>query len=163
MGIRNSILPRDAMGRILTSSTLNVPEYPNIFAIGDCSRPRKVPYPGTAQVAMQQATVASWNVFATLTTNNRRIGGGDDERGIPKLLPFNFISLGEMMTLGSEDATISTLGGNVELSGPVASWLRRLIYAVRMPTPRQALTAAVDGTGRKLARGARRRKSVEWK
>jgi NADH dehydrogenase len=164
MGIRNSILPRDSMGRILTSSTLNVPEYPNIFAIGDCSRPTKVPYPGTAQVAMQQATVASWNVFATLTTNNRRVGGGDDERGIPKLLPFNFISLGEMMTLGSEDATISTLGGNVELSGPVASWLRRWIYAVRMPTPRQALTAAVDGTGRKLTRGAaRRRKSVEWK
>jgi NADH:ubiquinone reductase (non-electrogenic) len=173
MGIRNSILPRDSMGRILTSSTLNVPEYPNVFAIGDCSRPTKVPYPGTAQVAIQQATVASWNVFATLTAttnNNRRVGGGDDyeERGTtsPKLLPFKFISLGEMMTLGSEDATISTLGGNVELSGPVASWLRRWIYAVRMPTPRQALTAAVDGTGWKLARGAaRRRKSkpVEWK
>jgi NADH dehydrogenase len=176
MGIRNSILPRDSMGRILTSSTLNVPDYPNVFAIGDCSRPTKVPYPGTAQVAIQQATVASWNVFATLltakTNNNSRVVGDDDyeERGTtttPKLLPFKFISLGEMMTLGSEDATISTLGGNVEISGPVASWLRRWIYAVRMPTPRQALTAAVDGTGRKLVRGAarRRRKSklVEWK
>ena len=171
MGIRNSILPRDSMGRILTSSTLNVPEYPNVFAIGDCSRPTKVPYPGTAQVAIQQATVASWNVFATLTatTNKNRPVSGDDneERGtIPKLLPFKFINLGEMMTLGSEDATISTLGGNVELSGPVASWLRRWIYAVRMPTPRQALTAAVDGTGRKLVRGAARRrksKAVEWK
>jgi NADH dehydrogenase len=172
MGIRNSILPRDSMGRILTSSTLNIPEYPNVFAIGDCSRPTKVPYPGTAQVAIQQATVASWNVFATMTAttnNNRRVGGDDDyeERGTtPKLLPFKFISLGEMMTLGSEDATISTLGGNVELSGPVASWLRRWIYAVRMPTPRQAVTAAVDGTGRKLVRGAARRrksKAVEWK
>jgi NADH dehydrogenase len=167
MGIRNSILPRDSMGRILTSSTLNVPEYPNVFAIGDCSRPTKVPYPGTAQVAIQQATVASWNVFATLTatTNKNRPVSGDDneERGtIPKLLPFKFINLGEMMTLGSEDATISTLGGNVELSGPVASWLRRWIYTVRMPTPRQALTAAVDGTGRKLVRGAaRRRKSKQ--
>jgi len=159
-GIRNSILPRDVMGRILTSSTLNVPEYANVFAIGDCSRPKKVPYPGTAQVAIQQATVAGWNVFATLTDNGKGVG----DRG-PKLLPFKFLNLGEMMTLGSDDATISTLGGNVELSGPVASWLRRWIYAVRMPTPKQALAAAVDGTGRKLARGAARRKSkpVDWK
>jgi NADH dehydrogenase len=159
-GIRNSILPRDVMGRILTSSTLNVPEYANVFAIGDCSRPKKIPYPGTAQVAIQQATVAGWNVFATLTGNSKGVG----DRG-PKLLPFKFLNLGEMMTLGSDDATISTLGGNVELSGPVASWLRRWIYAVRMPTPKQALAAALDGTGRKLARGAARRKSkpVDWK
>ena len=46
-GVRNSVLPRDVMGRILTSPTLNVPEYPNVFAIGDCSRPKKTPYPGT--------------------------------------------------------------------------------------------------------------------
>jgi hypothetical protein len=34
-----------------------------------------------------------------------------------------------------------------------------------MPTPKQALAAALDGTGRKLARGAARRKSkpVDWK
>lgn len=159
-GIRNSILPRDGMGRILTSATLNVPEYANVFAIGDCSRSKKVPYPGTAQVAIQQATVASWNVFAKLTGDNKASG----ELG-PKLLPFKYLNLGEMMTLGSDDATISTLGGNVELSGPAASWLRRWIYAVRMPTPRQALAAAVDGTGRKLARGAAKRKSkpVDWK
>merc|ERR1712154_333591 len=39
-GVRNSILPRDVMGRILTSPTLNVPECPNVYAIGDCSRPK---------------------------------------------------------------------------------------------------------------------------
>jgi len=171
-GVRNSILPRDAMGRILTSPTLNVPQHPNVFAIGDCSRPKKVPYPGTAQVAIQQATVAAWNAYATLTygtgDRRRRTTGTDAES---KLLPFKFLNLGEMMTLGSDDATISTLGGLVELSGPAASWLRRWIYAVRMPTARQGLRAAVDGTGRKLARssalgsGGRRRKSkpVEWK
>ncbi|KAL7535712.1 hypothetical protein ACHAXR_010946 [Thalassiosira sp. AJA248-18] len=161
-GIRNSVLPRDAMGRILTSPTLNVPEHPNVFAIGDCSRPKKVPYPGTAQVAIQMATVAAWNVYATLTY------GSKDNGQASKLLPFKFLNLGEMMTLGNDDATISTLGGRVELSGPAASWLRRWIYAVRMPTPKQAVVAAVDGTGRKLARGAvgsKRRKSkpVDWK
>mmetsp|Transcript_6487 Transcript_6487/g.14676 ORF Transcript_6487/g.14676 Transcript_6487/m.14676 type:complete len:601 (+) Transcript_6487:155-1957(+) len=168
-GIRNSILPRDVMGHILTSPTLNVPEYPNVFAVGDCSRPKKERYPGTAQVAIQMATVAAWNVYATLaygkSTDNRKVGGDQGS----KLLPFKFLNLGEMMTLGSDDATISTLGGKVELSGPAASWLRRWIYAARMPTVRQGLAAAVDGTGRKLARGAavgsRRRKSkpVDWK
>lgn len=161
-GIRNSILPRDAMGRILTSPTLNVPDYPNIFAIGDCSRPKKIPYPGTAQVAIQQATVAAYNAYAILNSDR----SSRDSRS--KLLPFKYLNLGEMMTLGSDDATISTLGGLVELSGPTASWLRRWIYAVRMPTPKQGVVAAIDSTGRKLARGAagrRRRKSkpVDWK
>lgn len=161
VGVRNSALPRDVMGRILTSPTLNVQGHPNVFAIGDCSRPRKMPYPGTAQVAMQMATVAAWNAFATLT-----YGNGPDGAAL-KLLPFKFLDLGEMMTLGSNDATITSLGGLVELSGPAASWLRRLIYAVRMPTPKQGVAAAVDGTSRKLARSAvsgKRRKSkpVDW-
>ncbi len=161
-GIRNSVLPRDVMGRILTSSSLNVPEYPNVFAVGDCSRPTKVPYPATAQVAIQQATVAAVNVYTTLVQN-----GGECKESKP-LRPFNYLNLGEALTLGSNDATISTLGGNVELSGPTASWLRRWLYAVRMPTPKQGLVAAVDGTGRKLARGAvrsRRSKSkhIDWK
>ncbi len=158
-GIRNSVLPRDAMGRILTSPTLNVANYPNVYAIGDCSRPKKVPYPGTAQVAMQMATVASWNIYASLS---KKYSGREQA-----LLPFSYLNLGEMMTLGTNDATISTLGG-IELSGPAASWLRRLVYAVRMPTPGQGLFAAVDGSSRKLARGAlksarRKSKPVDWK
>ena len=161
-GVRNSVLPRDAMGRILTSPTLNVANYPNVFAIGDCSRPKKVPYPGTAQVAMQMATVASWNIYATLS--KKYVGREQDAL---KLLPFSYLNLGEMMTLGTNDATVSTLGG-IELSGPAASWLRRLVYAVRMPTPGQGLLAAVDGSRRKLVRGAlrsarRKSKPVDWK
>ncbi|KAL3765992.1 hypothetical protein ACHAWU_002707 [Discostella pseudostelligera] len=157
-GIRNSILPRDVMGRILTTSTLNVPEYPNVFAVGDCSRPTKVPYPATAQVAIQQATVAAVNIYTTLVQQH----GGDDE-GSKVLRPFKYLNLGEAMSLGSDDATISTLGGNVELRGPTASWIRRWLYAVRMPTPKQGLVAAVDGTGRKLARGAFRSRSSKAK
>jgi len=142
-GVRNSVLPRDARGRLLTSPTLNVPEHPEVFAVGDCGRPRKAPYPATAQVALQQATVAAWNVRATLEP-------------APRPRPFQFLDLGEMMTLGSDDATLSTLGGAVELSGPAASWLRRWIYAARMPTAAQGLRAGLDGTGRKLARGRAR-------
>lgn len=163
-GVRNSVLPRDGMGRLLTSPTLNVPAHPEVFAVGDCGRPNKAPYPGTAQVAIQQSLVATWNVHATLG----RVDG--DAEGGPTPRPFRFLDLGEMMTLGRSDATITTLGGLVELSGPGASWLRRWVYAARMPTPRQGLAAAVDGTGRKLARSAvggrrskRKLKTVNWK
>ena len=82
-------------------------------------------------MAMQMATVASWNIFATFAK------GKAINRESLKLLPFTYLSLGEMMTLGRNDATISALGG-IELSGAGASWIRRLIYAVRMPTDRHS-------------------------
>ena len=175
-GIRNSILPRDAMGRILTGPTLNVPDHPEVFAIGDCGRVTgRRQYPATAQVAMQMATCAGWNVYATLSSNSNDPNSGKSGgtyppvAGAPRLLPFNFVSLGEMMTLGSDDATISTLGGAVEFDGGAASWVRRLVYAARMPTPGQAARAAADGTGRRIARGRagrkrrRGKKPVEWR
>ena len=141
----------------------------NVFAVGDCSRARKVPYAATAQVAIQQAPVAAWNVFATVMNKEGRRDRSGDEY---KMLPFEYLNLGEMMTLGTDDATISSLGGLVQLNGPAASIARRLIYAVRMPTVRQGVTAAVESTGRRVAsvrQGAaqdkRRRKGklVNWK
>jgi NADH dehydrogenase FAD-containing subunit len=53
------------------------------------------------------------------------------------------------LTLGGEDATISSMG-LVEVSGSAASVLRRLIYAVRMPTSQQALTAAISSTNKRF-------------
>eukprot|EP00566_Odontella_aurita_P005937 CAMPEP_0113583042 /NCGR_PEP_ID=MMETSP0015_2-20120614/32272_1 /TAXON_ID=2838 /ORGANISM="Odontella" /LENGTH=565 /DNA_ID=CAMNT_0000487825 /DNA_START=203 /DNA_END=1900 /DNA_ORIENTATION=+ /assembly_acc=CAM_ASM_000160 len=146
IGVLNSLLPRDSDGRIVTGPYLRAKGLDNIFALGDCSRARKVPYAATAQVAMQQAPVVAWNIFAYLNNNYNRRGG---DKSL-KLLPFSYLDLGEMMTLGNDDATISSLGGLVQLSGPGASVLRRLIYAVRMPTARQGLTAAVEGAQRRL-------------
>jgi len=40
--------------------------------------------------------------------------------------------------------------GLVEASGPAASVLRRLIYAVRMPTTQQALTAAISSATKRF-------------
>lgn len=147
-GILNSALPRDSKGRIVTDEYLQVADdIKNIFALGDCARVKRKngPYPGTAQVAMQQATVASWNAYSQLSNSNKKDGNAD-------LLPFRFTDLGEMMTLGSDDATVTSLNGLVKIEGPMASWIRRVVYAVRMPTPRQGLRAALDGTERRLAR-----------
>ena len=168
-GILNSILPRDKNGRLVTGRLMRVKDTENVFALGDCSRASKVPYAATAQVAIQQAPVAAWNVFATLMNKSGRRDKSGNEY---KLLPFEYLNLGEMMTLGSDDATLSSLGGLIQLSGPAASVARRLIYAVRMPTVRQGATAVIESTERRvLSISARQKpkgherkgKAIKWK
>lgn len=101
--------------------TLQLVEQEHIFALGDladgCDADGN-PVPTTAQSALQQADYAAWNIWASLT--NR------------PLLPFKYQHLGEMMTLGSDKATLTGLG--LTLDGTAAHVLRRLTYLYRMPT-----------------------------
>ena len=78
--------------------------------------------------AIAQAQVAAYNIAASIDGN--------------RLLRFNHLDLGEMMTLGSNSAAISALGGRVTLGGPLASLVRRFVYSARMPTQGQAFAAA---------------------
>ena len=142
-GILNSMLPRDQSERIMTRSTLQVVGFNNIFALGDCAKVvgGTSSYPATAQVAIQQAAVVAWNVCEVLNHPDSTTTNVDEA-----LLPFRYVELGEMMTLGTDDATIQSLGGLFQASGKGASALRRFIYAARMPTNKQRLTALVDST-----------------
>lgn len=72
----------------------------------------------TAQVAIQQADVCAWNLRGLITNK--------------PLLPFKFFNLGEMLTLGENNATLSGLG--LELEGNLAHVARRLVYLYRLPT-----------------------------
>jgi demethylphylloquinone reductase len=108
-------------GQITTTSTLQVLDYPEIFALGDCSETQDAQgqqVPSTAQAAFQQADYTAWNIWASLT--NR------------PLLPFRYQPLGEMMTLGIDNATLTGLG--IKLEGTFAYLARRLAYLYRMPT-----------------------------
>lgn len=152
-GALNSVLPRDRNNRIVTDDTLRVQKTPrydhdNVFCIGDAARGRKEPHAANAQVAIQQAAVVGWNVLDVLRNRAPR----DD------LLTFRYLDLGTMMTLGSNDATMTSLGGAVTLNGPVASVARRLVYAVRMPTPSQAAKAAVLSTSRRVSNNLQRKR-----
>ena len=140
-GILNSKLPRDSSGRIVTDQYLEVTK--NVFSLGDCSRVKKIPYGATAAVAMQQAPFAAWNAYVALSSEQ------NNHQPKEKPLPFSYLNLGEMLTLGGEDASISSMG-IVEVSGSAASVLRRLIYAIRMPTSQQALNAAISSTNKRL-------------
>ena len=108
-----------------------------LYALGDNAAIIDNAVPSTAQVAFQQSEYAAWNVWASLSGE--------------KNLAFRFIPLGEMLTLGADDAAISAesllgpeLGGAVaKLGGPMASLARRAIYAARMPTAEQQMIAAL--------------------
>ena len=108
-------------GQITITSKLQVPDHTEIFALGDladCRDEAGQQVPSTAQVAFQQADYAAWNIWASLT--NR------------PLLPFRYQPLGEMMTLGIDNATFTGLG--IKLDGYLAYLVRRLAYLYRLPT-----------------------------
>ncbi|MDB9526355.1 NAD(P)/FAD-dependent oxidoreductase [Oscillatoria sp. CS-180] len=114
-------LPRNDRQQIKVDTTLQVVDCPDIFALGDladCKDASGQQVPNTAQSALQQADYVGWNIWASLT--NR------------PLLPFHYQHLGEMMTLGIDNATLTGLG--LRLEGPLAHVARRLTYLYRMPT-----------------------------
>lgn len=117
--------------RLTTTPTLQVIDHPEIFALGDladCRDAEGQQVPATAQAAFQQADYVGWNVWASLT-----------ER---PLLPFRYQHLGEMMTLGTDNATFTGLG--IKLDGPLAYVARRLAYLYRMPTLSHKLKVGIN-------------------
>ncbi|MGB7086429.1 MAG: NAD(P)/FAD-dependent oxidoreductase, partial [Phormidesmis sp.] len=114
-------LPRNQRGQFAIAPTLQVVDHPHVFALGDLADGLDADgktVPPTAQSALQQADYTAWNIWADLT-------------GRP-LLPFRYQHLGEMMTLGSDNATLAGLG--LKLNGNLAHVVRRLTYLYRMPT-----------------------------
>jgi demethylphylloquinone reductase len=119
--IRDLPISHTPSGRIPTTVTLQIAEYPTVFALGDladCRDANQTQVPTTAQSALQQADCAAWNIWASL---NQR-----------PLLPFRYTHLGEMLTLGTDSAALAGLG--IALDGPFAYLARRLVYLGRMPT-----------------------------
>lgn len=114
-------IQRTERDQIVVTATLQVPDHPEIYSLGDvasCRDAEGQTIPATAQAALQQADYVGWNIWATLTDR--------------PLLPFRYQHLGEMMTLGSDRATLTGLG--LRLDGELAHVARRLAYLYRMPT-----------------------------
>ena len=120
--IQSLDLPKTEQGQIVTEPTFEVQNYPEIYAIGDLVSGKDASQqliPKTAQAAFQSADYLAWNIWASLTGHSAR--------------PFRYCHLGEMLTLGEEDAALAGLG--LTLDGPLANLARRAIYLYRFPTP----------------------------
>ena len=119
--VRSLPLKQNQRGQLITNPTLQIIDHPDIFALGDmaeCHDATGQKVPATAQTAFQQADYTAWNIWASLSDR--------------PLLPFRYQPLGEMMTLGIDNATLSGLG--IKLDGQLAHIARRLAYLYRMPT-----------------------------
>ncbi|HEX2911643.1 MAG TPA: FAD-dependent oxidoreductase [Chloroflexia bacterium] len=118
-------LPKEK-GRIITDPYMNVPELPNVWALGDCAA---VPNgsanweysPPTAQYALRQGKKLGDNIGAVLT-------GRPDRRKT-----FAFPGLGQLCLVGHR-AGVAELFGGVKLSGFIAWLMWRNVYLSKMPS-----------------------------
>ena len=99
----------DRSGRIKVGPDLTVPNYPDIFIIGDLAHAEEnaKPLPGVAQVAMQGGAYAARTIRARV-------------EGKPPLRPFHYFNKGDMAVIGRAAAVANIFG--FHLSGWPA-WL----------------------------------------
>jgi NADH dehydrogenase len=122
-------------GRVVANDCLQVPDWPGVWALGDCAlvpdplNPGKF-YPPTAQHAIRQAEVAAGNIAATM-------------RGAA-LRPFKFKTIGLLATIGRRTGVAEILG--VQFSGIIAWWLWRGIYLSKLPGLQKKVRVAIDWT-----------------
>lgn len=138
--VRSLPLKQNQRGQLTATSTLQVIDRPEIFALGDLAECRDAAgqqVPGTAQAAVQQADYAAWNIWASLTHR--------------PLLPFRYQNLGEMMTLGIDSATLTGLG--IKLDGSLAAIARRLAYLYRLPTLEHQIKVGINWMARPFLQG----------
>ncbi|MDX2256380.1 MAG: NAD(P)/FAD-dependent oxidoreductase [Pseudanabaenaceae cyanobacterium bins.39] len=108
--------------KIIVEPTLQVKNYPEVFAIGDLAASvdeNGQTLPATAQVAFQQSQYCAWNIWASINQK--------------PLVKFHYIALGEFISLGVDGATASLLG-KINITGFPAQAMRRIAYLLRMPT-----------------------------
>ncbi len=121
-------------GSIVTNDDFSVPNYPGVWALGDCASIPKADgskYPATAQHAIREGPVLADNVIATL-------------RGEPTK-PFIFESLGMMASLGARRG-VAGIRGKFLLTGFPAWVLWRSYYLARLPGLDRRARVAFDWT-----------------
>lgn len=123
-----------ARGRVLVNEYLEVPEWPGVWALGDCAvvpnRNTGKPHPPTAQHALREGKVAAQNVLAAIRGDRKK--------------PFLFSTLGLLAPIGKRTGVANILG--VNFSGFIAWWLWRTIYLMKLPRFEKKVRVALDWT-----------------
>lgn len=120
----------DRLGRLICEPTLQLCNHPHVFAVGDIAHVNiedgDRALPATAQVAFQQADCLAGNLLKSLAEE--------------PLDPFRYQDLGEMMSLGEGEASLT--GGGFTLAGAAAFQIRKLAYLTRLPGTSHQLKVA---------------------
>ena len=131
-----SSLPcRKAGGRVQVNEFLQIPDWPGVWAVGDCAFVPDVNQPGkshppTAQHAIREGRVAAQNIVQSLA-------------GRPPT-PFSFKTIGLLASLGRRTGVARIFGFN--FSGFFAWWLWRTIYLSKLPGLDKKVRVAFDWT-----------------
>lgn len=120
-------------GRVVVNQFMEVPDYPGVWALGDCAvvpDPTGKPYPPTAQHAIREGKVLAQNITAA-------IRGG-------KKKPFVFKTIGLLAAIGRRTGVAQIFGYN--FSGFFAWWMWRTIYLSKLPRFEKKFRVALDWT-----------------
>jgi NADH dehydrogenase len=122
-------------GRIIVNQFLRVPNWPNVWAVGDCALVPNVRSPGqfhppTAQHAIREGKVVARNIAAALLGRPQK--------------SFSFKTIGLLASIGRRAGVARIFGFN--FSGFVAWWMWRTIYLSKLPGFDKKVRVAFDWT-----------------
>src|SRR5499426_1944435 len=120
-------------GRIVANDCLQVPNWPGVWALGDCAlvpdplNPGKF-YPPTAQHAIRQAATLAGNIAAAMKGQAPQ--------------PFKFKIIGLLATIGRRHGVAEIFG--LHFSGIIAWWMWRAIYLSKLPGLQKKVRVGLD-------------------
>jgi NADH dehydrogenase len=108
-------------GRVVVDSTLEVPRFPGVWAVGDCAAIidpiSKTPYPPTAQHAVREGRRAAKNICARLKGK--------------RATPFVYKAPGQLAAIGRRTGVARIFG--LKFCGIVGWVLWRTVYLMKLP------------------------------
>jgi NADH dehydrogenase len=122
-------------GKIVVNDYLQLPDNPNVFALGDCAAisDKKTGgfYPPTAQHALRESKIVAHNLKCAV------LGNGSKKQ-------FNYESKGMMAAIGGRDG-IAKISGH-KITGTPAWFVWKTYYLTMLPTFEKKLKVAMDWT-----------------
>jgi NADH dehydrogenase FAD-containing subunit len=109
---------RDKRGRLVVTPTLQLPDFPEVFAAGDCAADSDNPQPPTAQVAYQQGIAIAHNL--------KRM------RENKPVIPMEIQMRGTLMKLGLNEG-VANLFNKVQIKGQPGHFIREATYLQLLP------------------------------
>jgi len=122
-------------GRLLVNQFLQVPDWPNVWAVGDCAFVPDIRNPGkshprTAQHAIREGKIVAKNIAAVLLRRPLR--------------SFSFKTIGLLASIGRRMGVARIFGFN--FSGFFAWWMWRTVYLSKLPGLDKKFRVAFDWT-----------------
>jgi demethylphylloquinone reductase len=113
-------VPKNLRGQLIVNSTLQLPNFPEVFVGGDCAYVSDEPQPPTAQVAYQQGKAIAGNLQALAQGRSP--------------VPAKVKLRGTLMKLGIDEG-IANLFDRLEVKGELGHLIRQATYLELLPKP----------------------------